>query len=612
MILMDILKDHVVPHVRGNTYAYQMWTTLTSLYQSTNESRKMILKEQLKNIRMTKVESVVHYLGRVKQVSDDLTAIGEAVAPIELVKIVVAGLPKSWEVFGDVVTSRENLPNWDRFWDDCVQCEIWKICSGGVKIADEEDVALIARGKNKGKAKKGASSNRVKGKEKKKKKDMDISKVKCWACQKMGHYATTCTERKNKRKKGTAASAEVEQFASQFDLDFAFITSAFSRSTSSDVWYINSGASRHMTGAREFFSEFAERALDIEIVLRDDRTVRVVGVGTMTFEREYLPPLKVMNVLYVLGIKKNLISVSSMEEKGFHVTFSGGQEHWWVAHLGALTLVTTSSKDLCKLWHQRMAHMHHGALRVLREITTRVPDFNVEYYEVCIGCALGKYTKFPYPVSDNRSTAILDLIHIDVSGRMSHVSLGGYEYYVIFIDGYSRRTWIYFLKTKGEVFSRFKDFKALVKEDRREFTIPYNPQQNGVSERKNRAIIVAARVMIHDQGLPLFLWVEASNTVVYLQKRSPHRVLGNMTLEEAFTGEKPHLAHLRIFGCLTYSYIPKEQRTKLEPMAEKGIFMGYSETSKAYRIFIPSKRRVVNRRDVKFEERAYQRSREYD
>ena len=253
---------------------------------------------------------------------DDLIAIGEVVAPTELAKIDVAGLSKSWEVFGDTVTSRENLPNWDRLWDDCVQHEIQKSGNGGVKIEDEEDVALTSRGKNKGKAKKGASSDGAKGKEKKKKKDTDMSKVKCWACQKI--YAAMCPERKNKGKKGTVASTKVEQFASQFDRDFAFITSTFSRSTSSDVWYIDNGASRHMTGAWEFFSELAERALDIEIVLGDDRTVRVVGVGTVTFERESLPPLKVMDVLYVPRMKKNLISVSAIE-KGFDITFSGGQ-----------------------------------------------------------------------------------------------------------------------------------------------------------------------------------------------------------------------------------------------------------------------------------------------
>ena len=91
------------------------------------------------------------------------------------------------------------------------------------------------------------------------------------------------------------------------------------------MWYIDSRASRYMTSAREFFSELAERALDIEIVLGDDHTVRVVGVDTLTFEREYLPPLKVMDVLYVLELKKNFISVSTMEKKGFDVTFSGRQ-----------------------------------------------------------------------------------------------------------------------------------------------------------------------------------------------------------------------------------------------------------------------------------------------
>jgi hypothetical protein len=70
-------------------------------------------------------------------------------------------------------------------------------------------------------------------------------------------------------------------------------------------------------------------------------------------------------------------------------------------------------------------------------------------------------------------------------------------------------------------------------------TVPYNPQQNGFAERKNRAIVGAARAMLHDQGLPLFLWAEACYTTVYLQNRSPHRAVGSMIPEEAFSGKKP-------------------------------------------------------------------------
>ena len=81
----------------------------------------------------------------------------------------------------------------------------------------------------------------------------------------------------------------------------------------------------------------------------------------------------------------------------------------------------------------------------------------------------------------------------------------------------------------------------------REFTIPYTPQQNGVAERKNRAIIGAARAMIHDQGLPLFLWVEACNIAVYLQNRSPYKSLGDLTPEEPFFREKASAHTLAYF-----------------------------------------------------------------
>ena len=101
----------------------------------------------------------------------------------------------------------------------------------------------------------------------------------------------------------------------------------------------------------------------------------------------------------------------------------------------------------------------------------------------------------------------------------------------------------------GEFESRhFEDFckEAGIK---RQLTVPYNPKQNGVAERKNKTICEAAKAMMYDIDLPVSLWAKATRTAVYIQNRCPHAILKDKTLEEIFTGEKPEVGHLRIFGC---------------------------------------------------------------
>ena len=101
----------------------------------------------------------------------------------------------------------------------------------------------------------------------------------------------------------------------------------------------------------------------------------------------------------------------------------------------------------------------------------------------------------------------------------------------------------------------------------------------------------AARAMLHDQDLPMHLWAKAAKKTVYVQNHTPHRVLENKTPEEVFSSNKPEVSHLRIFGCPVYIHIPKEKTTKLDPSGKKGIFVGYSESSKAYRIYFQDSRR---------------------
>ena len=212
-----------------------------------------------------------------------------------------------------------------------------------------------------------------------------------------------------------------------------------------------------------------------------------------------------------------------------------------------------------------------------------------------MGYALGKNVKRSYFNIHNRYKGILYLIHSDVCGPLSSSSHSCYLYYVLFINDFSRKSWIYFLKAKSETFVKFQEFKALVENQigrnihvlrydnggefdshsfndfcsdagiSKHLTVPYNPQQNGVAKRNNRNMCEAAKSMLHDQDLSSPLWVKATITAVSIQNKSTHAIFYEKIPKGVFIGEKPDISYLRIFGSPVYICILKEKRTKMEP-----------------------------------------------
>jgi hypothetical protein len=123
-----------------------------------------------------------------------------------------------------------------------------------------------------------------------------------------------------------------------------------------------------------------------------------------------------------------------------------------------------------------------------------------------------------------------------------------------------------------------------------QITTRYTPQQNGVAERKNQTIMNMARTLIKEKSLSNIFWVEAVACSVYLLNRSPTTRLKMKVPQEAWSGTKLNVVHLRTFGCIAYAHIPSELRKKLDERSEKCIFTGYSKTSKVYSFTIQSPR----------------------
>jgi hypothetical protein len=244
---------------------------------------------------------------------------------------------------------------------------------------------------------------------------------------------------KKKNKPQMAASAEVEEFAKSFEEDFCFIA-CMASSIVSDIWFVDSGASCHMMGHKEFFSRLQEGGVNLHIELGDDTLYKAQGIGTITFQRGLGKPLQFVDVLYVPGSTKNLISVSTLEDKRYEVFFRKGKVFVRPTRSGtkmdriigvgeenlyrlqfeparALVNTTTNMGELC---HRRMTHLHFGALGHLRQAVTGLPKFIAEKHDPCKGCAMGKYARRPFPLSEHRSKVVSNLIHSDVCGHMSN------------------------------------------------------------------------------------------------------------------------------------------------------------------------------------------------
>ena len=175
-------------------------------------------------------------------------------------------------------------------------------------IVDEEALALKGKSKGKEKRKKGGNKN------------LDMSKVNCFICHKQGNFSSQFPDRKKKRNTQMEGSTEVEKFKRNFDENFCLIA-CMGSTTGNSIWYIGSGSSSLMTGQKTFFKYLQEGGIGIHVELGYDARYQAKGVETVSFERESRKHLSFVDVLYVLGFTKNLVSVSTLEDKGFQVKF---------------------------------------------------------------------------------------------------------------------------------------------------------------------------------------------------------------------------------------------------------------------------------------------------
>ncbi|KAE8714902.1 hypothetical protein F3Y22_tig00110187pilonHSYRG00229 [Hibiscus syriacus] len=334
------------------------------------------------------------------------------------------------------------------------------------------------------------------------------------------------------------------------------------------------------------------------------------------------------SVRHIPDLKKNLISLGTLHKNGFIPKADENRETIRIVK-GVLTVMkgnmtagniyrllgstvagrvhsVESCDDTTKLWHMRLARLSERGMAELhkRNLLHGVKSCKLDF---CKYCVLGKQTKVRFKTAKHTTQGILDYVHSDVWGPSTTSSLGGSRYYVTFIDDFSRKVWVYFLKQKSEVFEKFKLWKAEVENQtgrkikclrsdngteytdsqflqfckehgiQRHFTVRKTPQQNGVAERMNMSLNERAR---YCQGL------------------------AGKVAEEVWTGHDVSFDNLRIFGCPAYVHVPADERSKLDAKSKECIFLGYKKGVKGFKFWDPVAKKVVISRDVVFDEQS--------
>eukprot|EP00253_Pinus_taeda_P018459 PITA_18459 len=532
---------------------------------------------------MDERESATAFVARIKDVKDGLGAIGVAVADEDLVAITMNGMRDDFQTFIPGVSAREKTPMFDDLTAILQQEEDRR---QNLNLNPQSDDLALVEKRRLSKGKQSQQQSKQKGGTSQKNPHSHKGMLanhyekKCYYCGKTGHIQRDCyykkqadeARRRQVNPKHRGYFVEEEDFSHEFRL--FTVDCALSASNEDDIWYVDSGASSHMTGNKEIFDSLEEIINGSKIYLGDDNGYQIKGHGAISVK---LPNGKIShlsNVLYVPGIKKNLISVSMMADQDMHVEFfkthcvikdcrneivATGMR---VGSLYRLDAKRISKKAMVagestaeQLWHQRFGHLNLQDLMLLQKkgMVEGLPIFhNIQLN--CDGCALGKMHREQFHVHDRRrQTEILELVHTD------------------------------------------------------QYTVPHTPQQNGVAERKNKTLVECARSMLQGKGLSNIFWAEAINTDVYLKNRSPTRFLGFKTPFEALYGFKPAVNHLRVFGSKAFAHVPKADRKKLDPKAVKCIFVGYGTEFKAYKLFNPESRKTFASRDVVFHEQVQER-----
>lgn len=655
-LLVTRMEEGPLTHLLSCESAKEMWTKLKTVYDKESVVSVHLLQQRFFMLDFD--SSVNTFISKIEEIKTKLKTAGEVLSDKMIITKILMTLPEhfkhfrsAWESVPDKNQTLEELTS--RLLLEEERCK-----------TVESTTALVSKTSSQNNptkkcyicAKAGHIAKNCYFRTKNSKNDKaDKTNKFCSYCRKQGHLVQTCWIKKKKEEPSNKNPVKEEVEHNAFMV--------YSDGVKSGDWYLDSGATEHMTWDRSLFEKMFEDRTPRMVQVGNGQTLEVRGYGNIkmwSYNGRKFIETSLSNVLYIPDLKFNLFSAGCALDKGYFMSSDNSSCKFFdkYGNIRAQALrqnklykmqfkkemyenkieneltnnisecMTVKNIENLETWHHRLAHQN------IKYIKDFLKKMNVEYINnefICEYCLSGKQHKLKFQHSESRATVPLELVHADVCGPMETPSLGGARYFLLFKDDYTSYRHVYFLKQKSEVAKAIENYismaerqtgakmKVLRTDNGLEFvnkqvteclqsrgichqrTVVYTPQQNGRAERENRTLVEAARTMLHsNKNLTKMFWAEAINTATYVLNRSGPSIVQFKTPFELWNQKEYKMENFNIFGSRVSVLVPKENRLKWDTKNEQGYFLGYGEDTKGFRVYLPDKNKVVIQRDVIF------------
>lgn len=475
---MTLIWAHVSPNLLSIVAVQQTakgtWDALTTMHDTGLAARRMILEKDLSTLKKEKTETIFEYCARADRIRLQLNSDAHPVSEERIRMAILQGLPKEYAYIRNTLTLMPDISM--QLMTSQLRAAEQQISSD----ADEEAVALKAVPKR------------------------DLSRVKCYNCQKFGHYKRDCPHKgahgrgRNWKQKANDSMAAIAMAGGNHEkvMHAASMRGENGKGTTVE-WVIDSGATQHVLKDAALAKNM--RSTDICLMIADGSSVKAAGVCDLqmtTWVGRRCIDMSLSNVLVVPQAPYNLFSGPTATRHKLSIEFLRGSgtgvlrnasghvtgiarpgerglsfltAHWAAPAAGADVHVgiptggekmqeqaLCASRDSATLWHRRLGHLSYAAIaKMARDGSfaggpVDAKQLQAKIGTVCKTCVEAKHAADSHRVSDSRATSPLQLVHSDLMGPMRPASAGGSEYILTVVDDYSGYAQVIPLKHKSD------------------------------------------------------------------------------------------------------------------------------------------------------------------